>query len=695
MALEVGLLNVLVSLGLADGAGEKLANDIGGAVAPAAEKASRSFSDKLTAGFESVGKKASLAITAPLIGLGTKSVLDAQKVSAGLAEVVSLTGETGEVAQASIRELSAGVADLSGELGIAQETLVSGLYQSLSAGVPRDNVFEFLQIAGQAAIAGVTDTETAVDGLTTIINAFGLNAGDAAAVADSLFTAVKGGKTTFGELSDALFNVAPAAAAAGVDFQTVNAAIAALTAAGVPTSVATTQIRAALVGLQRPSEELDKIFSDLGFSTRAAAIDALGLQGSLGAVRDAAAGDQGALQGLLGSVEAVGATNILAGTGAEKFNTELKNQADAAGATKDAFDLIDQTRGFDRLKVDLQNLSVTIGTALLPFAKQLAEIIGNVTERFQKLSPKTQDLIIKIAAVAAAIGPVLLITAKLITAVKTIVGVIKLLNLALLANPWVLVGAAAVAVVLLIIKYWEPIKEFFLALWEGIKAAAQAAGQFLADLFFTVADTVTGAWNAVKTFFSGLWDGIVAGVKLVIGLTGFGLILKAAQLIKDNWAGIASFFSNLFGGIANVVSGVVSSITGAFGRAWDTLRGGVQTVYDFIVGIFRRIADTVSGVVDTIKNIPGNIVSGAGGFLKSIIPGFADGGTARAGEAAIVGERGPELIIPRRTSTVIPNQALGGLAGVSYSIVVNNPVAEPSSTSIPAALRRASYLRST
>jgi TP901 family phage tail tape measure protein len=696
MALDVGLLNVLVSLGLGNNAGAKLADDIGGAVGGAAEKATKSFSEKFTEGLSSAGKKASVAITAPLVALGTKGVLDAQKISAGLAEVVSLTGATGAAALTQIKDLSGEVGNLSSELGIAQETLVAGLYSAISAGVPRENVFEFLKVAGKAAIAGVTDTNTAVDGLTTVINAFGLNAGDAGKVADSLFTAVKGGKTTFQELSDSLFNVAPAAAAAGVDFQTVNAAIAALTSAGVPTSVATTQIRAALVGLQKPSKELDALFQGLGFETRAAAIESLGLQGALSAVKDAAKGDQGELQKLLGSVEAVGATNILAGTGAEKFTAELKAQAEAAGATDAAFDLIDTTRDFERLKVDLQNLSVTIGNVLLPFVKQLAGFAGDLAARFQKLSPETQGLIVKIGAFAAAIGPVLVITAKLITAVKTIVGVIKLLNLALLANPFVLIAAAAVVAVVLIIKNWDTVKAFFVALWEGIQVAARIVWDYLTAAAQVVAGAVTGAWNGVLAFFSAIWNGIIAGVKILFGFTGLGLLLRAATLVRENWSAIAEFFSGIFNKVAGVVRTVVGTITGAFSTAWTAIRNGVKAVYDFILGIFDKIGARIRGIADSIKNLPGSIVKGVGSAVRGLIPGFADGGIAPGGKAAIVGERGPELIVPRRTSTVIPNSSLAGLSsggGANYQITIVNPVAEEASLTIPRALRRASYLK--
>jgi len=54
----------------------------------------------------------------------------------------------------------------------------------------------------------------------------------------------------------------------------------------------------------------------------------------------------------------------------------------------------------------------------------------------------------------------------------------------------------------------------------------------------------------------------------------------------------------------------------------------------------------------------------------SNFPGFADGGRPPVGRASIVGERGPELFVPDRAGTIIPNNQLGGMGG-STSIVIN------------------------
>lgn len=345
-----------------------------GEVSTGVAKSERSFASRL-------GSFAKIAAGAGAVAgaaFTVKFTAEAAVLDSQMREVVTLLGVTGKAADKELGRVRSQVRGLSDDFGIAQQTLTSGLYQAISAGVPKQNVLSFMQVASKASIGGVTDVETAVDGLSTTINAFGLKASQAQEVADSMFTAVKGGKTTFRELSDSLFNVAPAAAAAGVGFKEVNAAVATLTASGTPTSVATTQIRSALVGLQRPSAELDAIFQALGYSSAQQAVKQKGLVFALGEVKKATHGNNGELQKLLGSQEAVAAANVLAGTGAKKFRQEMDAQAKSAGATNKAFQVVQQgaARQWAVFRTGLKNIGLSVGQALLPGVTKVLTLIN-------------------------------------------------------------------------------------------------------------------------------------------------------------------------------------------------------------------------------------------------------------------------------------------------------------------------------
>ena len=292
----------------------------------------------------------------------------------GMREVFTLLpGISGDaMAQMEDQLLDAGA-----EMGRLSDEMVPALYQSLSAGVPPDNVFDFLETANQAARGGVTDLTTAVDGLSSVTNAYGLDVISATEAADLMFTAVKGGKTTFDELSGSLFNVIPTAAATGVEFGNITAALAAMTAQGVPTSVATTQLRQLLVELSKSGTAASETFQELSGKTFKGFIAEGGnLQGALQIMEQGAADLGIGLNDLFGSVEAGSAALTLTGSGTEKFTTELNNAATAAGATAEAADLMeDSIVALDgKVQAATERLKIHIGEGLHPTTRAYLEL---------------------------------------------------------------------------------------------------------------------------------------------------------------------------------------------------------------------------------------------------------------------------------------------------------------------------------
>lgn len=391
MAIEVGSAYIAILPSL-KGLAPALSKDMTAAGAAAGTAAGKEAGGKFKSAMKTAGIGAGIAVAAGLV----VAVKEAAKLDSQMREVVTLFGETGNDAKKSLGEVSGIVRNLSDEFGTAQQELTSGLYSAISAGVPKKNALTFMQVASKAAIGGVTDTETAVDGLSTVINAFGLKASDAQSVADSMFTAVKGGKTNFEELSASLFNIAPAAAAANVGMEEVNAGIATLTASGTPTSVATTQMRAALTGLQRPSKEMDKIFGKLGFKNAQLAIKSEGLGFALDAVKDASGGNNGELQKLLGSVEAVAAANVIAGTGAKKFSDEMDAQKKKSGAVNDAFQTVSEgvEHQFGVMTRRLKNVGLSIGQFLLPLLNKGLGFLSGALKKIGDAGKAIWDLFV-------------------------------------------------------------------------------------------------------------------------------------------------------------------------------------------------------------------------------------------------------------------------------------------------------------
>lgn len=625
-----------------------LSSQLGGSV-PAVGKAQGSkFGSALKVG----ALAAAAGVGAAVAGVG-KAITTAAELDTKMREVVTLFGETGNVAEKSLSQVSKQVRSLSDQFGFAQQELTGGLYQAISAGVPRQNALQFMQVASKAAVAGVTDVETSVDGLSSIINAFGLEASDAKAVSDSMFSAVKGGKTTFEEISKAIFNVAPAAAAARVKMQEVNAAIATLTAGGTPTSVATTQIRAALDGLQKPSEDLDRIFGRLGFKNAQLAIESEGLGFALDAVKDASKGNNGELQKLLGSSEAVAAANVIAGTGARKFADEMRNQAKAAGSTNDAFGVVN--KGLERqasiFKTQVVNVGISIGQVLLPVVNKLlkflrspavAEFASELRDRLQPAFEAAGDVArtafdvfkgvgkwmldhtgtVKVlagaiaalivvtklhaaamatqAAVAAAMlnvagaGGLLPLIKNLITSTKVWAAVTWLLNAAMTANPIGIVIAAVAALVAGFIVAWKK-SETFRKIVKGALDAVAKAGMWLWEHALKPAFSAIGAaFRGIGRAFKSVWEKVLR---------------PAFRAVVDAFLWVAE----------KIVQGA------AFAFGWIPGIGPkLRTAADKFRTFRQNVNDALSGIKDKNVTVTGNLKFG--GALSG--QSFGEGGGA-------------------------------------------------------------------
>jgi TP901 family phage tail tape measure protein len=573
--------------------------------------------------FALFGKIAGAALASAGVALGAfavKGVKDAAALDKQMREVNTLFGKAGVEGERNFRQISKTVRDLSNDVGLAQSTIADGLYQAISAGVPKDNAFTFMQVASKAAIAGVTDVKTAVDGITTNINAFGLKAADAQRVADSMFTTVKGGKTTFGELASAMSSVAPIAAASKVRLEEVNAALATLTAGGASTSEAATQIRAALSGLQKPSADLDSIFQRLGFSGAQAALEGRGLGFALDAVKDATGGNNGELQKLLGSVEAVSAANVIAGTGARKFSDEMTNQQAAAGATDKAFSEMQQSVSvkWERLKVQLQNIGIVLGQKVLPMISDAIDVVtkameeagpkfASIVDWFRRagedgegLSTKFQDLRTKATETFE----------QLASTIRTIFDALKL--------------------------YWDTfganITQFFADTWDNILTVIDGALKIIEGVVKVFTGILTGdwskAWDGIKDILSGAWD-------IIKGLLG-----QAFDMLK------LAFRNGM------------DAAKALFGKAWDSMKQAAK--------------EKISSLMSSVKELPGKIkdvFSNAGSWLKDagrwVIEGLVSG---------IHGALSSALSKVREAASKIKNAAKNALGINSPSTVFRDEV---------------------
>jgi TP901 family phage tail tape measure protein len=287
-------------------------------------------------------------------GLGAGIAATGAAIGAAMVRTQEFSKQIGQIAsisEVSMKKASKEIRKLSAEFGLAKTELTKGVYDALSAGIPSQNVFEFMRVASKAAIAGAATTAETVDFLTTAINAYGKEAKDAQSISDTFFETIRLGKTTASELAASFADVAPIASASGVAFEEVMGSIANLTSQGTKTAQATTQIKSAIIAM-------NEVLGD-GWSKT------MSLQDAYEALWDASGRSASGLKDLVGRQEAANAVLQSVGEKSAAARDKMLDVADAAGAMEKAFAKMKSIAVLDRFKQSVDNLILVVGEKAL------------------------------------------------------------------------------------------------------------------------------------------------------------------------------------------------------------------------------------------------------------------------------------------------------------------------------------------
>ena len=227
------------------------------------------------------------------------------------------------------------------------------------------------------------------------------------------------------------------------------------------------------------------------------------------------------------------------------------------------------------LTTEMKNLGASIGEILLPIITPMIQKINEAVQWFGALDQQTKENIVRVAMIAAAIGPLLLITGSLMGAIVNIINVGKTLT-----------------------TVFTGVKALFTVMTGPIGIAVLAIGALIAAGVLLCQN-----WDEVKAFFVGF---------------------------KDHWVGIFQSIGDFTKGI---MDGIVSFI-----------KGGVNKVIDALNGMIRGLNKIKFSFPDWVPVIGGKSF----GINIQQIPKLADGGIATKPTLAMIGEAGPEAVVPLR-----------------------------------------------
>ena len=252
--------------------------------------------------------------------------------------------------------------DYAKQFGTDASSQVKSYYQIISAGVTDTaKANKLLAEANKLSIGGLTSVGASIDILTSIINGYGAENITAQEAADSLFTAVRLGKTTVDELANSLSTVIPGARAVGVNLDTVNASMAVLTSNGIDTATAVTKLNALFNAIAKNGAKLGE-----GMNSAALASD--GLVTVLQRLESRTGGSTDKLLALLGRTEAVQAAQVLMRGSANDLNKALGEMATKAGSSERAFGEMSESgaQQMKLLKAEVKDLGISLGENITP-----------------------------------------------------------------------------------------------------------------------------------------------------------------------------------------------------------------------------------------------------------------------------------------------------------------------------------------
>lgn len=312
------------------------------------------------------------AFTAALV----KSTFTAKKFQVELANTSTLL----DLNTVSMQKMSASLINLDPALGKTTE-LTRALYQSFSSGA--DTMKEAMQTTKDAAVFGkaaLTDTFTAVDVLTSAVNAYGKEVITTTQASDIFFTTIKKGKITGQELSGVIGQSIPLFSKAGISLEELAAGMATMTKQGVKSSETTTQLNAIVNSFLKPSKKMTAELHKLGFASGAAFLESEGLTGALKFLENAAGGNNAVLAQLLPNIRALRGAMALTGEGSKEFADILLEMENSAGATKEAFDKQELT--WETFGNSLEKTQILVGNISKFFVDKLIVPLTELNQKF-------------------------------------------------------------------------------------------------------------------------------------------------------------------------------------------------------------------------------------------------------------------------------------------------------------------------
>jgi len=576
---------------------------------------------------QAAGTRLSVAVTAPAMALGGMATKTAVEFETALSRIEGLVGEAADKV-AAYREQ---VLTLAPQLGRDPAEMAKGLEFITSSGLKGAAAIEALTLSGKAATAGMGETKTVADTITSAINAYGAANLSSAKALDVLVATVREGKGEAASFAPVFGQILPLAVEMGVTFEEVGGILAFLTKSTGSASIAATGLRGIMSQLIKGTKEGEKAFAAIGTSLDQINRDvkSKGLLPTLIDLREKMKMKGIRFSEVFSDIEGLNAALQMTGVQAGDAKAVLASVADSAGSLNRAFEAASKTRGFawaqsmSMMKIQL----IELGDIIAPVTNKLLSFSSLAMSAWKGLSTETKSMVVGIVAMVALLGPTLVVVGTVLTSAATVmtatlatlggVGTV----LAGLLSPLGLV-AAAVAVVAYnlfdfsalarlslddVSKYvvgfvtnfsynmqqvgswagavWGHFKEQSIVAWNTVSGIVTSALNAISELLLQWVPGLASVWNGVSQGAAGAWERALNWVRSFVS-NAIGFLWNFGDNANILWAWIGDNWKNILTDMLNLAQVWASNYLNNVGvllrtayRLWVAWQGWMTAMF--------------------------------------------------------------------------------------------------------------------
>ncbi len=561
-----------------------------------------------------------LPVTAAVAGLGTAAVKTTADFDTSMSQVQATMGITkdamSELNGESVNTVEA-LRDLAKQMGSetafsASECADAMNYLAL-AGYDTQEIYDTLPTVLNLAAAGGIDLASASDMVTDAMSALGMETSEADTMVDQMSKTASTTNTSVAQLGEAILTIGATAKTVKGGTAELNTALGILANNGIKGAEGGTHLRNVILALQSPTDKAAACMESLGVEVYDSEGNMRSLNDILGDLNTSMDGmtsaeKQNIISSIFNKTDLAAVNSLLVSTG-DSWDSLQQSITESGGAAQQMADTqLDNLSGqITILKSALEGLAISFGEILMPKIRAAAKKIQEFVDKLNGMNDEQKETVVKIAAVVAAIGPMLILFGKVTSTVGTAMkgfsgltkGIAKLgVKIAGSSGSITGLGSALGAVagpVLAVVAVIGTLAAAFATLWKSN------------DEF---RENIIGTWNQIKETVSGFCQGIVGR------LNSLGFEFESiTEVLSAVWQGfcnlLAPVFEGVFNHIANTLSTVldvilgivdvfISVFQGDWSGAWEAVKGIFTTMWEGLVSWFENILGTLKGVAEVV-----------------------------------------------------------------------------------------------